>query len=194
MHVLKFGGTSVGSAENLSRVLEIVRAEGGDRPVVVVSAHSGVTDELLRLARAAVAGRYSMRKVRRLHRELYTAIGVDFAVVEPLLDELNDLLRGLKLVGELTPRSLDLVASFGEEYFPRLGITYDANTQLYKPKGCDECAGSGFRGRMAIHEMLVCTDEIKAMIQEKDTELLGVVLTGRSYPIPRWLYRLLFRG
>ena len=34
----------------------------------------------------------------------------------------------------------------------------------------------------------------KTMIQEKDTELLGVILTGRSYPIPRWLYRLLFRG
>ena len=51
MLVLKFGGTSVGSAENLSRALEIVRSQSGARPVVVVSAHSGVTNELLRLAR-----------------------------------------------------------------------------------------------------------------------------------------------
>jgi len=119
MRVLKFGGTSVGSAENLSRVLEIVRSQLGERPVVVVSAHAGVTDELLRLARAAVAGRYSLRKIRRLHREIYAPLGIDFAVVEPLLDELNDLLRGLKLVGELTPRSLDLVASFGERMATR---------------------------------------------------------------------------
>ncbi|MHC4956637.1 MAG: aspartate kinase [Planctomycetota bacterium] len=119
MRVLKFGGTSVGTAENLARVLAIVRGQGEQGPVVVVSAHSGVTDELLRLAHAAVAGRYSLRKVRRLHRELYEAIGVDFVVVEPLLDELNDLLRGLKLVGELTPRSLDLVASFGERMSAR---------------------------------------------------------------------------
>jgi aspartate kinase len=134
MRVLKFGGTSVGSEENLSRVLEIVRAQRGDRPVVVVSAHSGVTNELLRLARAAVAGGYSLRQVRRIHRELYEAIGADYGVVEPLLDELNDLLRGLKLVGELTPRSLDLVASFGERmsargiaaYFRANGIEAEA--------------------------------------------------------------------
>jgi len=134
MRVLKFGGTSVGSEENLSRVLDIVRSQSGERPVVVVSAHSGVTNELLRLARAAVAGGYSLRKLRRTHRELYDAIGGDYGVVEPLLDELNDLLRGLKLVGELTPRSLDLVASFGERmsargiaaYFKANGIEAEA--------------------------------------------------------------------
>ena len=130
MRVLKFGGTSVGSAENLSRVLAIVRAQGGERPVVVVSAHSGVTNELLRLARAAVAGGYSLRKLRRIHRDLYDAIGVDYAVVEPLLDELNDLLRGLKLVGELTPRSLDLVASFGERMSARGIAAYFAANEI----------------------------------------------------------------
>ncbi|MEM8884797.1 MAG: aspartate kinase [Planctomycetota bacterium] len=114
MRVLKFGGTSVGSAESLARVAAIVRDQAEHRPVVVVSAHGGVTDELLRLARAAVGGRWSLRTLRKRHRDLYEEIGVPFEVVEPLLDELNDLLRGLKLVGELTPRSLDLVASFGE--------------------------------------------------------------------------------
>ena len=130
MRILKFGGTSVGSAENLSRVLEIVRGQTGKRPVVVVSAHSGVTDELLRLARAAVAGRYSMRKIRSMHRDLYAAIGVEFGVVEPLLDELNDLLRGLKLVGELTARSLDLVASFGERMSARGIAAYFSSNGL----------------------------------------------------------------
>jgi aspartate kinase len=112
--VLKFGGTSVGSKENLARVCGIIRAAGEPLPVVVVSAHSGVTDELLRQARNAAKGHWSVRKLRQRHRQLYEEIGIDPAIVDPLLDELRDLLRGLALVGELTLRSLDLVASYGE--------------------------------------------------------------------------------
>jgi len=131
MRILKFGGTSVGSAESLGRVIEIVRSElnpsRGERPVVVVSAHSGVTDELFRLARAAAAGRWSLQKLRTRHKRLYREIGVDYAVVEPLLAELEDLLRGLELVGELTPRSIDLVASFGERLSARGIAAFFAN-------------------------------------------------------------------
>ncbi len=131
MRVLKFGGTSVGSAANLAKVMGIVRAEGADPyPVVVASAHSGVTDELLAQARAAVRGRYSLQVLRERHRTLWAEIGVDLAPVEPLFDELDDLLRGLALVRELTPRTLDLVASYGErwscrgiaQYFAKAGI------------------------------------------------------------------------
>jgi len=131
MRVLKFGGTSVGSVENLAKVLAIVRAQGTDPyPVVVASAHSGVTDELLAQARAAAGGRYSLGKLRDRHRTLWAEIGVDMAPVEPLFDELDDLLRGLALVRELTPRTLDLVAAYGErwscrgiaQYFAKNGI------------------------------------------------------------------------
>jgi aspartate kinase len=114
MRVLKFGGTSVGSGPSLARVRAIVAGQLEAAPVVVVSAHGGVTDELLALAHAASRGRYSLRRLRRRHVDLYGEIGVDPDVVEPLLRELGDLLRGLTLVRELTPRSLDLVASFGE--------------------------------------------------------------------------------
>ncbi|NJN14247.1 MAG: aspartate kinase [Planctomycetes bacterium] len=114
MKVLKFGGTSVGSAENLEKVRKIIRTQGGEAPVTVVSAHSGVTNELLAQAKSAARGSYSVEGLRERHRALYREIGVDSAVVEPLLEELDDLLRGLSLVRELTPRSLDLVASFGE--------------------------------------------------------------------------------
>ncbi len=118
MRVLKFGGTSVGNAGNLARVRDIVKARS-PRPVVVVSAHAGVTDELLTQARAAAAGKYSLRRLRSRHTRLYKELGIDPAVVAPVFDELNDLLRGLTLVGELTPRSLDLVASFGERLSAR---------------------------------------------------------------------------
>jgi len=120
MKVLKFGGTSVGSAENLARMRDIVRREGDDpRPVVVVSAHSGVTDELLAQARAAAKGGYSLERVAERHARLYAELGIDGGIIRPLLGELDDLLRGLSLVRELTPRSLDLVASFGERMSAR---------------------------------------------------------------------------
>jgi len=120
MKVLKFGGTSVGSAENLAKVLGIIRAAGAEPyPVVVVSAHSGVTDELLAQARSAANGRYSLEALRERHRTLWGEIGVDLKPVEPLFKELSDLLRGLALVRELTPRTLDLVASYGERWSSR---------------------------------------------------------------------------
>ena len=65
MRVLKFGGTSVGSPEALAAVREIVRKQAKRPLVVVVSAHSGVTDRLLQLARDAVKGSYSLTALRR---------------------------------------------------------------------------------------------------------------------------------
>jgi aspartate kinase len=125
--VLKFGGTSVGSAANLARVRDIVRAAGEPRPVVVTSAHSGVTDELLRQARSAPRGEFSLRRLRLRHTRLLKGIGVDPTLLAPCFDELGDLLRGLSLVGELTPRSLDLVASFGERLAVRGIAAYLTN-------------------------------------------------------------------
>lgn len=131
MRVLKFGGTSVGSVENLAKVLAIVKAEGSaPYPVVVASAHSGVTDELLLQARAAAKGKYSLGKLRERHRTLWAEIGVDMAIVEPLFAELDDLLRGLALVRELTPRTLDLVASYGERWSCRGIAQYFAKNGL----------------------------------------------------------------
>ncbi len=114
MRVLKFGGTSVGSPKALAAVREIVRKRAKRPLVVVVSAHSGVTDRLLQLAHDAVKGSYSLTALRRRHVDLHRGLGIESGVVDSLLQELDDLLQGLSLVGELTPRSLDLVSSFGE--------------------------------------------------------------------------------
>ena len=60
MIVMKFGGTSVGDAAHIRRVVELVRARLKDRPCVVVSAHSGVTDALLDQAHKAVSGKHDL--------------------------------------------------------------------------------------------------------------------------------------
>ncbi len=61
----------------------------------------------------------------------------------------------------------DLVASYGEEYWKRLGIKYDSNFTLYKGKGCENCNRSGFKGRIALHELLLGTPKMKRLVQHK---------------------------
>ncbi len=60
----------------------------------------------------------------------------------------------------------DLVMSYGEEAFPSLGVSLDSGVQLYQKVGCDACAGSGYRGRMGIHEFLLGTPAVKRLIKK----------------------------
>jgi aspartate kinase len=123
--VMKFGGTSVEDARAIDRVAAIVKGRQHDRPFVVVSAMAKVTDQLL--AMAAAAGRGDREKAldisrtlrerhynaagellgTGLHTDLHTDLGAEF-------DSLDELLRGISAVGELTPRTSDYVVSFGE--------------------------------------------------------------------------------
>jgi type II secretory ATPase GspE/PulE/Tfp pilus assembly ATPase PilB-like protein len=60
----------------------------------------------------------------------------------------------------------EIADSYGEEQFLKLNIPYDNKFILYRPKGCEACDKSGYRGRMGIHELIVATDGIKRMIQK----------------------------
>ena len=121
MIVMKFGGSSVAGAEKISRVVEIVRARLSRKPVLVVSAFRGTTDDLLALARESLGGDLSrFESIARRHREAAAELGVDAAPLTPLLEELEALVRGISLIKELTPRTLDRVAGFGERLSCRL--------------------------------------------------------------------------
>ena len=62
----------------------------------------------------------------------------------------------------------ELVREYGKENFHRsLNIPYDDNLKIYKPNGCEACNNTGYRGRMALHELLMGTDEMKKLIQGK---------------------------
>ncbi|MDQ1277497.1 MAG: hypothetical protein QG555_537 [Thermodesulfobacteriota bacterium] len=63
----------------------------------------------------------------------------------------------------------EVVDSYGEEDFQKLNIAYTDDFTLYRPKGCDICDKSGYKGRMGIHELLVASDNIKRMIQKHAT-------------------------
>lgn len=111
---MKFGGTSVGDARSIRQVVQIVRQQRHRAPVVVVSAHAGVTDELLALAGRAAAGDADTAAIAERHRSILRDLGLPADLLEVLLGELGDLARGLRLVGAVSAKALDRLASFGE--------------------------------------------------------------------------------
>jgi aspartate kinase len=118
MIVMKFGGTSVESAEAMGRVAGIVRGRIDRRPVVVVSAMGRTTNKLLAIASSAVSGRRSeaidaLNEMRAFHLRESAGLGVD-AEVESHFHELAELVKGLAVMGELTARATDAISSYGE--------------------------------------------------------------------------------
>src|ERR1700722_3216124 len=139
MIVMKFGGTSVQDANAIERAAAIVKGRLAQKPGVGVSAMSKVTDQLLAMSRAAGNGdRKTALNLSRALRErhyntagellgtaLFTEFHGDLGVYFEALDE---LLRGIAAVGELTPRTTDHVAAFGEILSSRIiSAAFSAN-------------------------------------------------------------------
>ena len=114
MLVMKFGGTSLGNREQIDTVVSLVRARLDRKPVVVCSAHAGVTDLLLQGAHAAAEGAPDPQPIVDRERALLKALGLRKDLVDDELERVSQMFEGLSLLGELTPRSLDTVAAFGE--------------------------------------------------------------------------------
>ncbi len=114
--VMKFGGTSVGDAGAIRRSAGIVLAARARRPAVVVSAAAGITDALVKILEAAAAGDTArLRKAfEERHRVLLRELDLPGDLFDERFAELRNLLRGIELLREVTPRTSDLVLSFGE--------------------------------------------------------------------------------
>jgi len=115
MIVMKFGGTSVESAEAIARVTGIVKARLSRKPVVVVSAMGKTTNRLLKIADLAVGGQReeALRELFAL-RDFHLRESNMERTVDEHFQELSELVKGLAVLGELTPRSIDAISSFGE--------------------------------------------------------------------------------
>ncbi len=126
--VMKFGGTSVGDGQRIKNAAGLVSATAtpGHSIVVAVSAMSGVTDALIRAARRAAAGDdQTYRAAQRTLTGQYR-VALEYAVADSaartelrnqitlMLDGFADFCRSIHILGELTPRALDAVASLGE--------------------------------------------------------------------------------
>jgi aspartate kinase len=114
MLVMKFGGTSLGDRERIETVVKLVRGRLARRPILVCSAHAKITDLLLEGARQAAAGKPDVGPIAAREHEVLASLKLPASLVEADLQRLTELFQGLSLLRELTPRSLDHVAAFGE--------------------------------------------------------------------------------
>lgn len=115
---MKFGGTSVGSADAIRSAARIVVDAKSRKPIVVVSAIAGVTNSLLAMARAKMLERLKMiEEIRRKHDEIASSLGLDPKLLDPEFKELRAL--AMKR-GKVDRKRLDAYVSFGERLSAKL--------------------------------------------------------------------------
>lgn len=145
--VMKFGGTSVGSAERIAEAakLAVASAEQGHQVVVVTSAMSGVTNTLIDTAHTAAKGQWNQSVAQQLLERHSTAASVlaagdatrEAAAVGAIarrIDRFDKLCFGLSMVHELTPRLLDAISGTGEMLAaPLVAAAIDARGRRSKP-------------------------------------------------------------
>ncbi|HCX96598.1 MAG: aspartate kinase [Rectinema sp.] len=121
--VMKFGGTSVGSAARIREVARIVQSRQGSKRVVVVSAMAGVTNSLFEMAEAARNHDLDravqlLSKIEQVHleacRSLEIATPEVIGKIKEIVENLQRRVHGIDLLGELSPRTMDEIASAGE--------------------------------------------------------------------------------
>jgi aspartate kinase len=121
--VLKFGGAALKDGPSVRLCARIVRERGGERPLVVVSAHQGVTQMLRRAADAAFDGRVEWDEVRVRQRTILRQLGYDSELLGRHLGELRAILEELAASGRRDRRTRDYVLSFGERMAARVFAT-----------------------------------------------------------------------
>jgi len=142
MIVMKFGGTSVEDGKAIDRVAQIVSARLDQKPVVVVSAMSRITDSLVAMSRLAASGSLTealrlLRQVRQRHLVVLGSLvkpkaeGSVREDLQALFEALQQVLRGVAALGELSPRTTDSILSFGELLSSRMV------TAAFRERGLD---------------------------------------------------------
>ncbi|WVZ61277.1 hypothetical protein U9M48_011179 [Paspalum notatum var. saurae] len=129
--VMKFGGSSVASAERMREVADLILSFPEETPVVVLSAMGKTTNNLLLAGEKAVSCGASkaseipeLALIKDLHLRTVDELGLDRSVVSGLLDELEQLLKGVAMMKELTLRTRDYLVSFGECMSTRIFAAY----------------------------------------------------------------------
>ncbi len=175
--VMKFGGTSVGTAEAMKRTARHVAREPR-HPLVVVSAVGGVTDLLLQAAETARSESIprGMEEIHVRHHAIIDELGLDAGIIQDLEAQLMRLVQGISLLRELTPRIKDSLVSLGERMSSRLlaatlesmgrpAMAYNAwELGLYTDDnhGCAE-------------PLPAATDQMRSIMEDLDPEVVPVV-------------------
>jgi len=189
LRVMKFGGTSVGNAECIRRVADIVARAAGEGPLVaVVSAMGGVTNRLMQAAQASTSG--DMRAAGEVaetlykqHQEAIESLVRDgdqreqlAAELKEILEEVTSLCRGAALLRELTPRALDAISSAGERLSARLlaSALRESGVNATAVEAIELIVTDNHSGR---------AEPLMAETRERATARLEPLLAERSVPV-----------
>jgi aspartate kinase len=188
--VMKFGGTSVEDAAAIGRTAAIVqgRVKAGKTPVVVVSAMAKVTDQLLRVAASAAQGDRTgalaiSSRLRARHRDVAAELvkspdqcSALVHLIDQRFDTLDEILRGLSVLLELTPRISDLIVSYGER------LSSHVVAAAFRERGLDAV-------RVDAREVVVTDSEfqraapIDTLIEKRAHEKLLPLLREHKIPV-----------
>jgi len=205
MIVMKFGGTSVESAEAIERVSKIVASRRAQKPIVVVSAMAKVTDQLVSMGQTAASGdcESSLELFRSLReRHFNTATGLLGAKraaslrpkLQAHLSELENFIRGLAAVKELTQRGSDYLLSFGEllsslivaDAFTVRGL----NAAWVDSRACLVTDSTYTRAAPQMSETRAkCKKQIVPLLSKKRVPVMGGFIAATSEGIPTTLGR-----
>jgi aspartate kinase len=185
--VMKFGGTSVEDAAAIGRTAAIVagRVALGKSPVVVVSAMAKVTDQLLRAAASAAAGDRKgalaiSSRLRSRHRDTASELVKNEAdrreivcYLDEQFDALDEVLRGLSAILELTPRVSDLIVSYGEKLSSRIV------TAAFRERGIDAAHADAREFIITDSKFQKAAPLVEAIEKRAPEKLLPLVKEGK---------------
>ncbi|XP_065861695.1 aspartokinase 3, chloroplastic-like isoform X2 [Euphorbia lathyris] len=129
--VMKFGGSSLASADRMREVADLILSFPDERPVVVLSAMGKTTNKLLMAGEKAVCCGvtnvdtiHELSFIKELHLNTIGELEIDTSVLATHLEELEQLLKGIAMMKEFTPRTRDYIVSFGECMSTRIFAAY----------------------------------------------------------------------
>ncbi len=127
MKVMKVGGSCLKTIDDVEKVVKL--AKETEKPVLVFSAFYGITDELIKQANGSVTGGFSIDKIRSIHYEMIDMLSPEMKqkakqTIDNMLSELENIYKGIQLLGELSPSVLDRVQSFGERMVVQVMAAY----------------------------------------------------------------------
>jgi len=200
--VMKFGGTSVSSAQSWGTIAGLIRNRLADglHPVIVHSALKGVSNALDQTLQEAAAGKSSdgLAQIREQHYELAESLGIDGpALLDERVHELDQLVAGVRLVREVSVRVRVRIMAIGELMATCLGAEFlrseglpvvwvDARDLLtsvsssggqraqdYLSATCESTADTDFQERLATTGEVILTQGFIARNEWGETVLLG---------------------
>lgn len=184
--VMKFGGTSLSSACRWATIRELIceRLAAGYHPVIVHSAIGDVSNRLDAVLAAAVSGDFTSQldDIVTIHLELAGQLDVDgAAILDEIFGELRQLLAGVRLVREVSPRVRAKVMSTGELMATRIGAAYLASANLEvtwtDAREALESVDVSHENERSRYLSANCAFDADEELQERYAALPGVILT-----------------